>query len=107
MGIKGDRLTQQAAVTADLVVHKLAAINNITSKKMFGGFGIFQEGKMFGIIDSKGQVYFKVNDTTKAGYEAKNAAPHSKMPYYSIPEEVFADARQLVLWAKKSIAISK
>jgi len=54
MGVKGDKTSQDSVLAAELLVEKLISIGSITSKKMFGGHGIFHEGKMFAIVDSKG-----------------------------------------------------
>ena len=74
---------------------------------MFGGHGIFHEGKMFGIIDSKVNYFLKADDTNKAHFEEKGATQHSKMPYFSIPGEVLENLDEVISWTNKSIAISK
>jgi DNA transformation protein len=107
MGEKEKKLSQESVLTADLLMEKLSRIGGITSKKMFAGHGIFHEGKMFGIVDSNGQSYLKADDSNKADFEALGYHKHSRMPYLSIPEEIFNDPETLVIWAKKSIDISK
>jgi len=107
MGIKGDKLTQDSVSTAEELVNKLSAIGGISSKRMFGGHGIFHEGKMFALVDSKGQCFLKVDDSNKTDFEEKDSFQHSRMPYFSIPDEVMNDQDKLIAWAKKSIAISK
>jgi len=106
MGRNGDKLTQDSVLVAELLIEKLAPIGGISSKKMFGGYGIFHDGKMFGIIDSQGQCFMKTDDTNRGDYEAKGAHKHSRMPYFSIPDEVFKDHDELVSWANKSIGIT-
>lgn len=107
MGEKGNKLNQESVLTAELLLERLSSIGGITSKKMFGGHGIFQEGKMFGIVDSKGQAYLKADDSNLADFESFGCDKHSRMPYFSIPEKIFNDPETLVEWAKKSIDISK
>ena len=107
MGIKGDKLTQDSVAAAEELVDKLGSIGGITSKRMFGGHGIFHENKMFALIDSKGQCFLKADDTNKSDFEEKDSFQHSRMPYYSIPDEVINNPKLLIEWAKKSIAISK
>lgn len=70
MGEKGKKLSQESVLTTDLLMERLSQIGGITIKKMFGGHGIFHEGKMFGIIDSKGQSYLKADDSNRADFEA-------------------------------------
>ena len=107
MGRKGDKSGQNSVLIAELLTEKLASIGGITSKKMFGGHGIFHEGKMFGIIDSQGQCFMKADESNKINFEKKGSVRHSRMPYFSVPDEVFNDLDELVSWAKISIAIAK
>ena len=103
MGTKGDKLTKNAHLSAETLVDKLSAIAGIRSKKMFGGYGIFREEKMFGIVDSEGTVYFKVGDQNQAHYQ--EAQKHGKMPYFKVPEAVLNNPEELVVWAEESIAV--
>jgi len=105
MGEKGNKQSQDSMLTAELLLEKLSQIGGITSKKMFGGYGIFHEAKMFGIVDAKGQSYLKADDSNRTDFEASGSDKHSRMPYYSIPGEVFDDPEALVEWARKSIDI--
>lgn len=107
MGVKGDKNTADGQLAAELLVSRLEAIAGISSKKMFGGHGVFHRGKMFGIVDSKGQAYFKVGEANRHEYEEKGSHKHGKMPYYSIPGSILNDGESLLVWAKKSIEISK
>lgn len=107
MGRKGDKLTQDSIITAELLVEKLNDIGGISSKKMFGGHGIFHEGKMFGIVDSKGQAYFKVNDIIKTDFEENGCHRHGKMPYFSIPNVILNDDEKLMEWAIKTLETIK
>lgn len=107
MGIKGDKLTQDSIIVAELIMERLASIGNISIKKMFGGHGIFCEGNMFGIVNSKGEAYLKADETNKPDYDENGSHQHGKMPYFSIPDEVMNDPDQLVEWSKKSIVIAK
>lgn len=103
MGIKGDKLNQEATMVAETLVAKLGGIDGITSKKMFGGHGIFHQGKMFGIVNSKGQAFLKANAFNKEDFEKYGALQHGKMPYFSIPDEVVNNTDRLVAWAEKAI----
>lgn len=107
MGVKGDKQNQDSILCAELLTEKLKPITGISTKKMFGGHGIFHEGKMFGIVDSKGNSFFKVNAANKPDYEKNGAVQHSRMPYFSIPNQIFNNQEDLITWAKKSIEASK
>ena len=107
MGTKGDKFSQDASLTAELLVSKLESVGGITSKKMFGGFGIFCDGKMFGLVNSKGIAYLKADETSKHNFENAGSVKHSRMPYFSIPESVLENQEQIIIWAKSSIALTK
>jgi len=105
MGEKGNKLGQESALTAALRLVKLSQIGDITSKKVFGGYGIFHDGKIFAIVGLKGLSYIKANDSIQADFEVFGSQEHSRMPYLSVPEKIFDDPKTLVTRAKKSIAI--
>lgn len=100
MGQKGDKHTNEAALSVEVFVEKLSMIKGITSKKMFGGHGIFCDDKMFGIVDSKGNYYLKVDNELEKEYVVHGAQKHGKMPYYQLLSDM-----DLITWAKKSIEI--
>lgn len=107
MGTKGDKLSNKVALSAQLLVDKLAGIDGIKSKKMFGGYGIFCNDQMFGIVDPSGKIFFKADDTTKGKFEDIGSLKHSRMPYYSIPDNVLSNFELLLEWAESSISITK
>ena len=107
MGNKGDALSGESNLAAQYWVESIASIGEITNKKMFGGNGIFHSGKMFGIVDSSGKCFLKVDDTNRADFEETNAIQHSRMPYYSVPTDVLTDSDKLIEWSQKSINIKK
>ena len=100
-------MSQESVLSAELILERLSLVDGLTSKKMFGGHGIFHDGKMFGIIDSKGVAFFKADETTKKEYTSRGGVQHSRMPYYSIPDEILRDADELRKWAKTAISLSK
>ncbi len=79
MGIKGDKLTSQSAQSSQLIVEKLEPIAGITTRKMFGGHGIFHEDKTFGIIGSPGDVYLKVDPSNQSRHENAGSTSHGKL----------------------------
>ncbi len=75
----------------DYVVGDLmAGIAGITSRGMFGGHGIYQDGKFFAII-TDGELYFKgIGGTTQFTYSKKDGKTY-KMNYWLVPAEVLED----------------
>lgn len=107
MGIKGEKNTADSVQASSALVKQLAKLGDVSAKKMFGGHGIFHEGKMFGIVDSKGKPFFKVDDSTRAGYEKLGAEKHGKMPYYAVPAPILNDDAMFLEWAQQAITVSK
>ena len=105
MGFKGDKEGADAGINAEILLEKLIGLGDISAKKMFGGYGIMESGKMFGMINPKGIAFLKVDEALKDELVKIGSEPHSKMPYSSIPEELFNDTDQLREWAKKSIEL--
>ena len=88
----------------DHVMELLCPLGGVTSRAMFGGYGIFHDGDMFALI-SGSTLYFKVDDSNRAAYEEAGSSPFPHaMPYYEVPAEVFEDATRLHEWASTAIA---
>ena len=107
MGTKGDKLTNDASAAAEEFIHRIDSLGDFTSKKMFGGYGIFESAKMFALVNSSGGVFLKVDDSNRGRFEDAGSGPHGKMPYYQIPQTVMEDEKLLFEWTVKSIELSK
>jgi DNA transformation protein and related proteins len=97
---------------ASYVMELLEPFGEITGRAMFGGFGVWERGVMFALLDSESTLYFKVSAETEARYRqagAKQFAPGMKgkdptpMPYWSVPAEVLDDSEALEEWARAAI----
>lgn len=73
---------------------------------MFGGYGIFESSSMFALIDSRGKVFLKVDDTNRRRFEEIRAESHGKMPYYEVSTDILDDDNMFMDWAKISIQIA-
>lgn len=102
------------AVSQDFLTYvedQLSEFENFQIKKMFGGIGIFREGKMFAMIGND-TLRFKVDETNQADYEAKGMKPYFNekkkkgMPYWEVPPEVLEDKNELAKWAMTSWQIA-
>ncbi|GLR15503.1 TfoX/Sxy family protein [Portibacter lacus] len=107
MGIKGDKHTSDSENAQIFLLEQLDLIEGITAKKMFGGYGIFHEGKMFGIVNAIGEIFFKATPELSQKYIRKGSIKHSRMPYYTVPEEILEEDSHIVTWANESIQASK
>lgn len=108
MGEKGAEQTAAGAETAAMLVDELARLGNVTSKKMFGGHGIFDDGIMFALVDSTGAAFLRADESIAGEFEAAGSKRHGRMPYWSIPDHVLGDSDLLVEWAgtARSVAIT-
>jgi len=89
----------------------LAPLSDVRAKKMFGGYGIYRNDLMFGLV-ADDTLYLKADDKNRPDFEAKNLDPftyHKKgkaysMSYYCAPEDVLENSEQLCSWAEKAYA---
>lgn len=103
MGEKGARLTAEATARAEQLVEEWQSLGPVTSKRMFGGHGIFHDGSMFAMVDSRAHVYLKAKGDHSQVYEDAGAVKHDRMPYWSVSREVADDEDLLREWAKRAI----
>jgi DNA transformation protein len=91
----------------DLVLNALGELP-VSSRRMFGGFGLYLGGVFFGVI-SDGKLYFRTNETSRADY-LKRGMPSLQPRYrprgpktvdrnFQVPAEVLGDATLLREWA--------
>jgi len=95
----------------------LGHIEGITSKAMFGGYGIYLDGTIFALITESDELRFKANDITKEKYEAlggqqfiyhgHQSKASTSMPYWQVPEVIMENREQIEDWAREAAALSK
>ena len=107
MGKKGAKLTTDAESAAVRLVNGLADLGDVSSRKMFGGVGIFEGGTMFGIVDSSGGVYLRSGPGNAALFEQAGSVSHGKMPYFSVPDSILGDAAALHDWGTAAVEASR
>jgi len=81
----------------------------VTVRKMFGGLGLYRQGLIFAIV-ADDTLYFKVNDSNRADYEAEGCEPFTyrgkdkpvAMSYWRVPEWVIDESETLSEWAEKA-----
>ena len=102
MGQKGAKHTEAAAAMAEEATTTLGPLGDVTTKKMFGGYGIFESGVMFGIVSPEGDLYLRVGDETMPRYEAAGSHKHGRMPYWSVP-----DGADLPALGEEALAVAR
>ncbi len=91
----------------EFVLDQLAAMESVTWRAMFGGFGLYRQGVFFGILH-KGRLYFKTNDQTRPAYEEYGMQPfrpsdkQTLKNYYEVPPDILEDGDELVRWAEQA-----
>ena len=95
----------------DYVLDQLNGLGDVACRKMFDAFGLYHEGRFFGIIHG-GALYFKTNEATKGEYTAFGMKPFKPSEkqilknYYEVPSEILENREKLVEWAVRSAKLS-
>ena len=82
-----------------------------TSRKMFGGVGIFSEKIMFSLIYG-GVLYFRSTEDIASKYSSESVqfqhpSRPSKMPYWSVPQPIINNKAKVSDWAKNAFYLAK
>ena len=97
----------------DFVVEQLEGCGVISTKRMFGGVGIYCGEVFFGLIDND-ILYLKVDDLNRPDFVRAGSRPfrpygddRATMQYYAVPANVIEDASVLTQWGRKAIAAAQ
>ncbi len=107
MGEKGAKDGQDTAAIVENLLRDLAPLGDVKSRKMFGGYGIFEGSTMFALVNSQGELFLKADDSNRPSFEQSGAKQHGKMPYFSPTPEVLADEDALRDWAQVSLEVAR
>lgn len=97
----------------DYLTEVFAQFGTIRARKMFGGYGIYCNDIMFGLV-ADDTLYLKADKTTIHFFESKRLGPFEydkngkkiKMSYYLAPAEIFDDPAEAVIWAERAYQIA-
>jgi DNA transformation protein len=93
----------------DFVLDQLQELDDVEARRMFGGFGLYQDETFFGIIH-KGKLFFKIDESTVGEYRKRKMKPfrpntkQTLKSYYQVPVDIIENADQLRDWAVKAIS---
>ncbi len=81
----------------------------ITSRKMFGGHGIYHDGLMFGLV-ADDELYLKVDKNSVTFFEERSLEAFEyiknnkamKMSYHKAPEEIYDERDVAKEWADRA-----
>lgn len=106
---KGSILVAKENEFVEYVLELLGPLGPVKAKAMFGGFGIYRNNLMFGLIADE-TLYLKADEKTRPEFEAKGLPPFTyekkgkkySMSYYQAPEEALEDPEEMAVWAEKA-----
>jgi DNA transformation protein and related proteins len=92
------------------VLDLLAGWGGVSTRRMFGGYGLYRSGAMFGLI-ADDRLYFKVDTRNRADFETAGtrAFVYSRktkaisLSYWEAPPELFDDAETMTAWAHRAL----
>lgn len=90
----------------EYVVERLRVVGSVTTRKMFGGVGIYASEGICGLISSEDRFYLKVDDETREAYEIEGAEQFMTMPYFEVPEHVMEDDDTLADWFQAAVEVA-
>jgi len=99
----------------DYLVDLLAPLGDARGRAMFGGFGVYLDGFIIGII-AFDTFYLRADETNRAAFEAAGSQPftyqqgkHSATitAYWECPADVLEEPEQLRSWAATSLSVSR
>jgi DNA transformation protein and related proteins len=106
MGSKGATSGEQGRQAAQALAADLQPLGEVTTKRMFGGSGVFLEGTMFALVDPQGRCFLRADDATSGAFDAAGSQRHGKMPYRGNPTAVRDDPDELVRWARAAADVA-
>ena len=75
-------------------------LGSVTSRKMFGGLGLYHDGVIFAVVSSDGRNYVKTTLDTATALADDGAEQFHNMPYWSLPESTLDDPEAACDWAR-------
>lgn len=96
------------------IITALSHLENITTRPMFGGHGVYKDGLIIGII-AEDDLYFKGSSEIETYYQSFGSVPFIyegkhrpvKMSYWKVPNSVMQDSLLLTTWAEKAYIASR
>ncbi len=88
------------------IVEQLAALPALSTRRMFGGIGIYSDALFFALIDDD-VLFFKVDDSNRDDYVSRGMKAFMPFPgqpslgYFQVPPDVIEEAEELARWARR------
>ena len=94
------------------IVEQLAALPGLSTRRMFGGLGLYSGEWFFALIDDD-VLYFKVDDANREDYTSRGMKAFMPFPgqpslgYFQVPPDVIDEAEDLTRWARRSVEVAQ
>jgi DNA transformation protein len=95
------------------VLELLGAVTPVVARRMFGGVGYYADGLFFALADDD-ELYFRVDERTRADYEREGMkafspmGPDSKsMSYFTVPPRLYDEPEEWALWTRRAISVAR
>lgn len=103
-----------AAGLDDYLAELLEPLGGVTSRRMFGGLGLFCDGLMFAIV-IRDVLYLKTDEETRPAFAAETCGPFSyvagdrtvELGYWRAPERLFDEPEEFLAWARAATAVAR
>ncbi len=91
-------------------VELLRLLGPVQARGMFGGWGLYLHGHIFGLV-IEGQLYLKTDELTQPDFERAGCRPFVfdareksvATRYFTPPEDVADDPRGITPWARRAV----
>ena len=93
------------------IVEQLAALPALSTRRMFGGIGLYSDAWFFALIDDD-VLFFKVDDSNRDDYVSRGMKAFMPFPgqpslgYFQVPADVIEEAEELTRWARRSVEVA-
>ena len=90
-----------------------SGVGPVTTRKMFGGLGIYSEGRIFAVLMSDGTLKLKGAGEMPAAYDdagweswtyVRKDGAASSMPYWTVPDALLDDPDAACGWARRALS---
>lgn len=98
----------------DFVEDMVEPLGHVTTRRMFGGLGVFYRGLMFALIIND-VLHFKVDDENRPDFEVQGMEPFSYIrkgkkrslnSYWTVPVDVLDDEDEFLIWSRKAADVA-
>jgi DNA transformation protein len=91
----------------DHALDLLAGLGPVQARRMFGGYGVFLRGVMFGLLDDD-ELFLKTDDQSRERFTAAGCRRWSwngsvETGYFRPPDEAHEDAEAMLPWGRMGI----